>query len=1033
MPLDKSSSTLSSTTTPTSGPPWLLWLLGSAALHGLVYVGMTAVLQDKGGAAVPGQRPDAPFTISMEQRQQVIDSQREHGYNPMQNAGMVPNGQPRLTPQQLAALTPEQRLQYLRSQSMQGAPGTSRRQIPTLAQSRLSVAELWKMRDEWGQVLEAQHAQYRKTVVPMQANPLQQAKRAIAAAQSDIATAQKQQQRATNLMQKLAKAPASMNKAEKWKLRQQMIEAQKQAETATKNSERHWETAQAAMTFADDTLKEETKRINRGANYHFSLLRLQKQAVEQQQQAANMSPESPHNSPNLPPQFAKSRAKNFPPKQAEANQAVVLANRATKSFLDYQKEVNKTLQASKKNVTASPAPSKALMPELPPIGSKPGDVKNQNITQLYTTAKELEEQLSQLQHQSLSYNNAIRKKIKIEDAIQQNGSAPGAFSRIDQRQNGPTPAELEQRYPREIAQVESRFQRRLEEAQQEYGINPSQAKPLQAYQRVDPNQPNARPQLTPQQQRLAREMLRRQMGFNSNSKPPANTKPPRRTSTGQRPNRLGALPPTFAPPRRSATEKPPRPWQPGRERIQPISTRPEAAPKPGPKPSQPGSSPTGKPGTAAPLKPAANPLLEAINGQRTTMPPREEPSQPGAAQHTNRDTVLQGDTALQETVPRSNTQATYGLTEAVEGNETFTPQEPQAESTASASAPAAAPTPTTEPGQADAGDHGKGQVQGTMGNRPPRRPGPGRPGNAGMPRDHRNPNNRPGRPPRDNRRPQMEAGNPGELSPEIIEQIRAAAQRGTAATDGRPLSGTFGAGTPTLPPDLAKRMQEARQRQAQTTPPGSASSTPRTTAGSGTAGEAAIPEALRNQPIWSDNVPPPYMPGAGMGGVPGRKILADGVPGADWMFIDSWYTVGPFPNPNRANIHTAFPPEQGINLDAVYTGKNNQSVRWEFVQTGSPFLVPANPQEYAVYYAYTELWFEEAQELTIALGSDDAGKLWVNDKQVWQSSDALKPWRQAEDLVKVQFQKGRNRILYRVENGIILVGMSLTISLKPGS
>ena len=201
----------------------------------------------------------------------------------------------------------------------------------------------------------------------------------------------------------------------------------------------------------------------------------------------------------------------------------------------------------------------------------------------------------------------------------------------------------------------------------------------------------------------------------------------------------------------------------------------------------------------------------------------------------------------------------------------------------------------------------------------------------------------------------------------------------------------------------------------------------------GVAGEAPIPPELRGQRIYSDSVPPGVIPGESMKTIPGRKVLSEGVPGADWMFIDSWYTVGPFPNPNRANIHTAFAPEQRVDLDAVYTGKNNRSVRWQFVQTANPFLVPADPQEYAVYYAYTELWFDQAQELEIAVGSDDAGKLWVNDKIVWQSSDALKPWRQAEEMVKVQFQKGRNRILYRVENGIILVGMSLTISLRPGT
>src|SRR5690606_22531939 len=89
----------------------------------------------------------------------------------------------------------------------------------------------------------------------------------------------------------------------------------------------------------------------------------------------------------------------------------------------------------------------------------------------------------------------------------------------------------------------------LERAQEKYNVNPRQARPLQAATPPAGRQPRPanRPQLTPQQQRLAREMLRRQMGFNSNS----NSRPPRRTTAGQGPNRLGALPPTFAPPRRN--------------------------------------------------------------------------------------------------------------------------------------------------------------------------------------------------------------------------------------------------------------------------------------------------------------------------------------------------------------------------------------------------------------------------------------------------------------------------------------------------
>ncbi len=35
------------------------------------------------------------------------------------------------------------------------------------------------------------------------------------------------------------------------------------------------------------------------------------------------------------------------------------------------------------------------------------------------------------------------------------------------------------------------------------------------------------------------------------------------------------------------------------------------------------------------------------------------------------------------------------------------------------------------------------------------------------------------------------------------------------------------------------------------------------------------------------------------------------------------------------------------------------------------------------YYCYTEVFFDEAQEMLLAIASDDAAKIWVNDFLVW--------------------------------------------------
>jgi hypothetical protein len=183
---------------------------------------------------------------------------------------------------------------------------------------------------------------------------------------------------------------------------------------------------------------------------------------------------------------------------------------------------------------------------------------------------------------------------------------------------------------------------------------------------------------------------------------------------------------------------------------------------------------------------------------------------------------------------------------------------------------------------------------------------------------------------------------------------------------------------------------------------------------------------------------------------PGRRVAARGA-SARWFFADSWYILGPFDNTRRANIDRKFPPETVIDLNATYPGKNGVPIRWEFHQFGQPNITPpldaynaavrdpalsptanyGRNLEYIIYYAYTELWFEKACDLWVAIGSDDFSKVWIEDQLVWSSGKNLKPWRLNEGLRKVHFKAGINRVLYRVENGNSKTEFSLVVSLQP--
>ena len=171
--------------------------------------------------------------------------------------------------------------------------------------------------------------------------------------------------------------------------------------------------------------------------------------------------------------------------------------------------------------------------------------------------------------------------------------------------------------------------------------------------------------------------------------------------------------------------------------------------------------------------------------------------------------------------------------------------------------------------------------------------------------------------------------------------------------------------------------------------------------------------------------------------MPGRTVAASGE-SARWMFVDSWYILGPFDNPGRANIEKQFPPETIVDRNAAYDGKGGSRLRWEFHQAHEAKVVPPfrgynaggkRNLEYIIYYAATELSFESECDLWVAIGSDDFSKVWINDQPIWASGKGQKKWRVDEGLRKVHFNKGVNRVLYRVENGHGQTEFSLVIGM----
>jgi hypothetical protein len=180
----------------------------------------------------------------------------------------------------------------------------------------------------------------------------------------------------------------------------------------------------------------------------------------------------------------------------------------------------------------------------------------------------------------------------------------------------------------------------------------------------------------------------------------------------------------------------------------------------------------------------------------------------------------------------------------------------------------------------------------------------------------------------------------------------------------------------------------------------------------------------------------------GMPGLEPGNIFGSGGVDAVWGFVNNWYVIGPFDNPNRVNLTRKFAPESVVDLDATYIGKGGKVISWEYVQAtatvqNNPWqpstakksmVCPPSSGEYEIWYAYTEIFMEEECDIWIGLGSDDRSDVWINDFKVWSSSDQLKAWRIDEGFRRVHLRKGRNKILARVENGHWNFGWSLCLA-----
>lgn len=135
-------------------------------------------------------------------------------------------------------------------------------------------------------------------------------------------------------------------------------------------------------------------------------------------------------------------------------------------------------------------------------------------------------------------------------------------------------------------------------------------------------------------------------------------------------------------------------------------------------------------------------------------------------------------------------------------------------------------------------------------------------------------------------------------------------------------------------------------------------------------------------------------------------------------FIRHWHVIGPFDNSGKKGFAVAYPPEKELDLKAEYEGKTGP-VRWlEHTTKDELGHVDLNAllteQKGVIAYALAELTSPREQPVEIRMGTQDAIKLWLNGKPIYDVEVYHANVRMDQYVARGQLQAGRNLLLLKV-------------------
>jgi hypothetical protein len=136
-------------------------------------------------------------------------------------------------------------------------------------------------------------------------------------------------------------------------------------------------------------------------------------------------------------------------------------------------------------------------------------------------------------------------------------------------------------------------------------------------------------------------------------------------------------------------------------------------------------------------------------------------------------------------------------------------------------------------------------------------------------------------------------------------------------------------------------------------------------------------------------------------------------------FVTKWQLAVPFDNTAGKGFDVAFAPEKGVDLSAVYKGKNDAEARWAEFTTTDPYgMMDLNKLigklKGTTTYAYVVVESPEERPVQVRVGCINSIKVFVNGKELLSREECHHGMRMDQHILPATLKKGRNEILLKV-------------------